>query len=243
MLNGIWYDETTPLIHPIVFISLYEHINLFSYINMTRYFIPLGFHCNITFLSQDIRMKHETSLFEWIQSEKLQYITDIINNIKDTININIIKGSDKNIHILHEKVFTYHYELEEYKSMFMRRAIRFLDIIKTSKELLFIRINPIYYSTTTDEINNFCEAIHSIQPALDIKFLMIHKIHDYSNYTPLDVSKISSATLIQKEFLLNDCPDEYLRNNTTIQQQFLQYLQECGIDINTSVHVQFNDKS
>ena len=210
---------------------------------MTRYFIPLGFHCNISFLSQDIHMKDETSLFEWIQSEQLQYITDIINTIKNTIDINIIKGSDKNIHILHEKVYTYHYALEEYKSMFVRRATRFLNIIKTSKKLLFIRINPINQHTTEDEINSFCEAIHSINPIVDISFLIIHTIHDHANEIQLDVSSIRSATVVQKVFLLNDCPNEYLQNNPVIQKQFLQYLQECGIDINISEHTEFNDKS
>ena len=49
---------------------------------MDQSFIPLGFHCNVTYLLQDTHMKRETSLFEWFQSEKLQYITDIVNLIK-----------------------------------------------------------------------------------------------------------------------------------------------------------------
>jgi hypothetical protein len=39
--------------------------------------IPLGFHCNVTFLSQELNIKKETGLFEWLENQKLQYITDI----------------------------------------------------------------------------------------------------------------------------------------------------------------------
>ena len=93
---------------------------------MTQQFIPLGYHCNITFLSQDMHIKHETSLFEWLQSEQLQYITDIISSIKDTIDTSIIQGKDKDIYVLHKDVFTFHYTIEDYKSIFVRRANRFV---------------------------------------------------------------------------------------------------------------------
>lgn len=194
---------------------------------MIKQYIPLGYHCNITILSKSIHMKYETGLFEWLQCEQLQYITDIVNSIHNTIDTNIIKGHDKNIHILHKKVFTYHYDLEEYKSIFIRRAIRFLDIIKTSTDILFVRINPIHQITTEEEINNFGEVIHAINSSLNIKFLIINTIDNPDNYKQLDTSKIANITLIQKEFLFNDCPDGYLRNNTKIQKQFVNYLQEC----------------
>ena len=30
--------------------------------------IPLGYHCNISFLNQNLRIKKETSIFEWFES-------------------------------------------------------------------------------------------------------------------------------------------------------------------------------
>ena len=203
-------------------------------------FIPLGYHCNITFLSQDVELKHETGLFEWLQSEKLQYITDIVNSIKNTIDTNIIKGSDKNIHILHNKVFTHHYELEEYKIIFVRRAIRFLNIIKESREITFVRINLIYNFTSEEEINIFVKEIHSINPIINIKFLIIHTIDELTNHKKLDSTKIFNATLIQGEFLLKDCPDEFLINNIKIQKLFLNYLQEAGVNTEFKKNIQLN---
>jgi hypothetical protein len=209
---------------------------------MTKY-IPLGYHCNITFLSQDLQLKHETGLFEWLQSENLKCLTNIVNTIKDTVDTSIIKGVDKNLYIIDRNVFTYHYTLDEYKVIFERRVKRFLDIVKTSTELLFVRINPIRHVTTEEEINNFCKAIHSINSALQIKFLMIHTVNDVDAYTRLNESFIHDATLIQGEFLLRDCPDVYLRNNKKIQQQFLTYLEMCGVDVKSTSALEFDDKS
>lgn len=210
---------------------------------MTSPLITLGFHCNISFLLQDLHIKYETGLFEWLQSDKLQYITDIVNNIKDTIDTNIIKGVDRNIYILHKKVYTYHYNLEEYKIIFVRRANRFLNLVKEAKELLFVRINPINHYTTEDEINNFVKEIHTINSTVNIKFLMIHTINESSNYTRLDESKILNTTFMQKEILFKDCPDQFLQNNTKIQQQFLEFLKEIGVHIEPNTNMKFTDKS
>lgn len=195
-------------------------------------FIPLGYHCNITFLSQELQIKKETGLFEWLTSRKLQYITDIINVIKDNIDISILNNIGKYIYVLNQLVFTYHYDIENYKVIFERRAIRFLDTIKKSNELLFVRINPYGEITTEEEINNFSEAIHSVNPTLKIKFLLINTIDNTTNHTKLDEKCIYNVEFIQKYFLYEDCikngRDEYLHGNYTIRKLFREYLLEAG---------------
>jgi hypothetical protein len=188
-------------------------------------------------------MKRETSLFEWFRSEKLQYITDIVNNIKHNIDTTIIKQYQKYIYLLHNPVYTYHYTLKEYEPIFIRRATRFLDMCKNSSKLVFIRINPVNIYTTEEEIHNFCKEIHTINPSLHITFLMIHTVDTLTNYKYLDESKIPNSTLIQREFMSSDCPDQYLRNNIKLQELFLQYLQDCGIDTNAKYNAAFTDKS
>lgn len=193
---------------------------------------------------QDVKLKHETTLFEWVQGHRLQYLTDIVHSMKNGIDTRIITGKDNDIHVLHNDVFTFHYTMEEYKSIFERRAKRFLDIVKTSSELLFVRINPnSNYTTTEEEITNFCNEIHSINPSLHIKFLIIHTVEDLSTYTRLDESKIPSITFMQKEFLKEECPDEYLKNNPHIQKKFLEYLQELGINTSLTSDIAFNDRT
>jgi hypothetical protein len=68
-------------------------------------------------------MKRETGLFEWLECRQLSYITDVINVIKNGINTSIIQGTDNHIYLLHKYLYTLHYKLEEYKSIFVRRAI------------------------------------------------------------------------------------------------------------------------
>ena len=211
---------------------------------MSNQFIPLGFNCNITFVAQDIKLKHETSVFEWLQSHRLQYLADIVHTMKDGIDTSIITGKDHDVHVLHNDVYTFHYTLEEYKVIFERRGRRFLDTVKNSAELLFVRINPnSYYTTTEEEINNFCEQIHAINPSLHIKFLIIHTVEDLSTYTPLDESKICNITFMQREFLKEDCPDEYLNKNPVIQQKFLEYLEDLGVDTTLTSDIQFDDRT
>ena len=43
--------------------------------------------------------------------------------------------------------------------------------------------------------------------------------------------------------MFEDCPAEYLRNNNKIQKQFLNYLEECGINIELKSNIQFDDKA
>ncbi len=190
--------------------------------------IPLGFHCNITFLQQDLGIKRETGLFEWLESTKLQYLTDIVSVISREIDTRIIYGVNKNIRVLHNQVFTYHYGVEEYKEIFTRRARRFLEVVRNSESLIFARINPINQTTSEAEIAKFCNAIHFINPNVHIKFLIIHTVATPEDYKELDVSQIQNATVMQKYFLHADCPDVYLRDNATIQAQFMGFLEALG---------------
>jgi len=202
-------------------------------------FIPLGYHCNITFSSQELDIKKETGLFEWLESQQLQYITDIINTIKENIDISIVKNVGKYIYVLNQLVYTYHYNIEEYKVIFERRANRFLNTIKKSNELLFVRINPYRKFTTEDEINNFCQAIRSINPNLKMRFLLINTVDTYENCSRLNEKNIPDLELIQRYFLYKNCieeggKDEYLHDNDTIRNLFREYLIEIGCKLDTS---------
>jgi len=205
--------------------------------------IPLGYHCNITFLMQDLKIKTETGLFEWIESKRLQYITDVINIIKLQIDTDIIKVGINCIYILNEYLYTYHYSIEEYKSIFVRRAKRFLELIQNSSEVIFVRINThIAEDTSAEEINNFARAIQSINPDLNIKFLLINTIFDeYIQINPFDL--ISGIELIQKYIYYKDCKNDiYLRNNKKIQNIFSNYMHQVGYNSNVKTNREFSDK-
>jgi len=197
--------------------------------------IPLGYHCNITYLTQQLGIKTETSLFEWLESKKLQYITDVINSIKNVIDPQIVQGTDYHLHLLNPHLYTFHYTLTAYRSIFVRRATRFLDQIKTARSLLFVRINPyVSEDTTAQEIADFCAAIRVLSAA-PIKFLLITTIFRDESPTPLDPNDLpADITLIQRTFYYEDCSnDVYLRNNPTIARMFLKYIHDLGVNHET----------
>ena len=213
---------------------------------MSTTFVPLGYHCNITFLTQELNIKTETGLFEWLQSRKLQYITDVINVIKDTIDTietNIIVHSHEKIYLIHEHLYTLHYTKEQYNSIFQRRAKRFLELIKNSSELIFVRINIYQEFTTEDEIDKFAETIHSINSKLKIKFLLIDTIDKKECTVELDKSRILNVELVQKYFMYEDCKDDqYLRNNQVIKNLFSSYMSELGYNVEEKNIRVFTDK-
>jgi hypothetical protein len=197
---------------------------------MKKDYITLGYHCNITYLTQAVGMKNESGLFEWLESRKLSYITDVINIIKINIDTDIIKGVDNRVHIINTYLYTGHYKLEEYKDIFIRRANRFLDMIKSSSEIIFIRLNPYNKeSTTIEEINDFCRAIQFINPILNIKFLLIDTIKTDADIIQLDKAQlIPGVFLLQKYFYQDDIKDEWHVNSEKINDMFYNYMQEIG---------------
>jgi hypothetical protein len=199
--------------------------------------IPLGYHCNITYLTQQLGIKTETGLFEWLESKKLQYITDVINSMNVTIDPEIVQGEDNYIYLLHTHLYTFHYTIEAYRTIFKRRAQRFLDQIKAAKSLLFVRINPyVAEETTAQEIANFCAAIRAINSNVIIKFLLVSTIFRDESLEPLNRKQLSEDIDFQHRiFYYEDCAsDPYLRNNPIIAQIFLNYIQDLGVnpDIN-----------
>jgi hypothetical protein len=205
---------------------------------------PLGYHCNITYITQALKIKKETGLFEWLQSNQLQYITDVINILNTNPDyISIVKGKDKHITILHEKLYTCHYNLDEYKIIFKRRVERFLDLIKNENEIIFTRINPINCKTTESEIILFIESIKKINPNINISFLLVDTINTENDFVNLKLN-IKNIIFHHRYFLYNDCKDDvYLSNNPKIYNIYYNYLIDIGFIKNEDIDINFTDKS
>lgn len=63
--------------------------------------IPIGAHCNISYLLQHLHIKKETSLFEWFQSDGLDCVNETLNKINWThLNSDIITGKDDLIELV-----------------------------------------------------------------------------------------------------------------------------------------------
>jgi hypothetical protein len=201
--------------------------------------LPLGAHCNITFALQNLKLKKETSLFEWFQSDSLATITKVVKAIHQRIDPGLVKGLNKNIHLLtsDSDLFSHHYSVLEYRPIFQRRAKRFLDTVKQSKRLLCIRLNPDDRTTSLKELKEFLSIIKDINPTVSCSFLLISIVAVTETFIPIELDG-----LVHKCFLERDHNDKYMQNEPIFNAALLSYLVELDWPLET-VEMEFTDKS
>ena len=206
--------------------------------------IPLGHHCNITYLNQGIRIKKETGVFEWFESKKLQHITDVINTLTNNPTQNVVFDNPDNIHVylLNPEFFSNHYRAEEYKTIFQRRYNRFIDIINKEETTYFVRINPLGVNTSKHEVELFIESIKRINPNNKITFLLISTIHNDGDINSITID-INNVSFHHKYFYEKDVNDVYMRPYTIIREHYIKMLEDIGYNINDKSNINFGDMS
>lgn len=208
---------------------------------MSNYFVvvPVGYHCATTYVTQNLKIKKETGLFEWLISQKLDYVTDLIIKIKKDINSVAINQRMFDITI-NETITTNHYKAQEYREIFIRRANRFLDLLRNNNNLIFLRINPFGHKTTEKEIDRFIKIVREINPNMNPRFLLMEFVDSISNFKELNYSKINCLSL-HRHLLVKDCPDEYLGTNMNACVYIAQFLIALGFNNPEMYHIEFNE--
>lgn len=209
--------------------------------------ITLGYRCNITFLNEGLHLKKETSVFEWLESRNLQYITDIINTLTLNPLSNIIYGiygTDK-IYLLNSNFFTCHYNVEEFKIIFKRRYDRFINNINKEENIYFVRLNPLGENTSKNEIELFIESIKRINPNIKFNFLLIDTVNNDCdfNYITIDVDNV---IFHHKYFYVNDFKDindVFMHGCVTIYEKYKKILEDIGYNVNDISDATFSDRS
>jgi hypothetical protein len=203
--------------------------------------IPLGYTCGITFSLQALKIKKETSLFEWFRSDSLSTITKIVNSIKENIDNSIIIQKENFVGYFdnNSDIYSVHYSVNEFKEIFIRRAQRFLDKIKTSKSIVFVRTEESHLmnSSSIDDLKNFKEVIISINPDINIDFLLIDFIDDESKFVKKDLPFLTHVWFPSKDKI-----DEHLQKDP-IFYNFLQdklHNLDCNMEKNG---IFFHDRS
>jgi hypothetical protein len=139
--------------------------------------ILLGQTCNITFATKKLKINKESGIFEWVFSIDFDDIINLIENKFQDIDAEI---RDKgNVKIKNTDIFTSHYKVEEYSKIIKRRSERFLEDIKSGKEILFMRIEFMKF-ITLEQVERFNKAILDINPDCKFKFLIIRHTKDES---------------------------------------------------------------
>ena len=204
--------------------------------------IPLGFHCNVSFLNQALCIKKETGVFEWFETRKLQYITDVINTLTINPDTNIINGTNKYVYLLNCGLFSYHYNINEYKPIFQRRYNRFIDNIKKEENIYFVRINPLGEKTTKNEIELFIESIKRINPNINCNFLLIDTINNDCDINSISID-IDNVIFHHKYFYEKDVNDIYMQHSTIIHENYKKILEDIGYNTNETNNIIFDDNS
>lgn len=194
--------------------------------------IPLGTHCGLTTVLQRLRLKKATGLFEWLHSNNLDNVTNVIKIINKDINeVKIMPG----LKVQDDNIYTYHYGLEEYKDIFHRRAERFLNDIRNSdSEILFIR-NVLYKDSVKEyEIQNFRKVIEEINPILRYKILIVSYVDQ------IDAKNKDFDNVIFREILNSEVPDTQFTNPNANLQPWIDILSEFELSI-TDNDIVFTD--
>jgi len=198
--------------------------------------IPLGYHCNISVLNQELHIKKETGAFEWFVSKNLQNITDIINTLTNDPTLNIVYENTTHVYVLNTNCVSSHYKLDEYKVIFKRRYNRFIDIINKEEHIYFVRLNILDEHTTKYEIELFIESIKKINPNSRISFLLIDTIDSNSEFSPIHID-IENVILHHKYVYETDVTDPNMRKN------YKKILEDIGYNVNETNTIQFNELS
>jgi len=203
--------------------------------------IPLGAHCNITFLLQHLGIKKETSLFEWFQSDGLKFINEVLKKIDWTnLNSSIITGKDNFVELGHYHIYSYHYKLNEFKDIYIRRAKRFYDVIQSQDNILFIRMDMPKFTTPLEDILEFRNQIDYIKlnNTSNMKFMIITVVDKPEDFIP-----IQHDFIIHRYILSSDINDPRMKDDVKIQHQLRIFLKEAGYNMYDFNNSEWNDKS
>lgn len=190
--------------------------------------IPLGQGCNISWLLQNVKIKKQTTLFEWFFISHLNSITNILKLIilKDN---NIITYKEGNIYINND-IRSSHYNEIEFKDIYKRRKDRLLELLKSTKKIIFYRFEQNNNEYTNEDINDFKNVILLINPLLEFKLILITT--KYLN--------INNDILINK--IYNDFEDDLYYEKEKVKEFFKDTLREVGYDLEENNKI-FTDKS
>ena len=195
--------------------------------------IPLGCHCNITYLLQHLNLKKETTLFEWFQSD-----IDWLNPNTDLVTV----LNAKEIQVGNKDLTSMHYTMDEFKPIFLRRVERFYSTIQTNDRILFIRLNISYFKTSLEEIEQFMSIIESMKlnnaNVHKMKFMLISTIVNKEDFVPSQ-----HDCVIHRYILRSEVNDPIMKFDINIQNKLKTFLIDAGYNIDDIKKTGWTDHS
>lgn len=175
---------------------------------ISRPIISLGGTCSIAYQLQKFKKRLVAYPFDWIRTERLSDITTCIQNnfadfltLKEKYKLDKFPVFDTEAEMfpeetesndkIYSRIMSNTYKMEFYhdfgpdtdcksvEEKYKRRIERFMNIIKISKQITFIRDETHPQKIDAKQIDDFLKVIKSVNSILEIKLLIV--IHNPKN--------------------------------------------------------------
>jgi hypothetical protein len=136
--------------------------------------ISIGKCCQITWDLQKYGLRDESSVFEWYDSSRFKDVLKIMRMIANREEIPLtedLPNFPDNLFLANTRIRTSHYTKETLPSILKRRADRFIDCIKSSQPLLFVRDECDGISL--EDVEEFKMIVESINPNCNYNLLLV----------------------------------------------------------------------
>jgi hypothetical protein len=159
--------------------------------------IVLGMCCRVSNTLKALDLKAESSLFEWMRSEKFSDILKITARVIRGEPVPITTRSGYGDDFLDDTdIRTIHYK-GSLETVFARRSERFLEDIKSDEPILFIREDNSNISES--QIHLFIDYIKSVNEKCNFKFLLFSE-DKHPDFVPVEMPNVFHYALPQDRF-------------------------------------------
>lgn len=193
--------------------------------------ISLGFDCTIARFLKNYGLRFNSYPFDWVVSRNFNLLTSslINNNLDDFLDVEKIKMYNDYYFVNKQDVeFLHHSKLsiDDFKSTFIKRINRFLDIIKNEEPILFLRkshdnnnCSKTQKFNEVEECEKFCEYVSQYKQNFKfVLFLSCNTCFNINNSTSskhLTIIKETNKEVDSNGHYNKDI-ENYIKNNITI---------------------------
>jgi hypothetical protein len=173
--------------------------------------IALGTCCQITWDLEKYGLRDESSVFEWYDSPLFKDILKIMKIIGNQEKIAITTREPEyppdNLFLEDTRIKTGHYTIDELPAILERRALRFVQFIRSEQPILFVRHER--NNVTLDDVEEFKRIVESINPSCNYNLLLCI---EPDSYKPIICPRIycrSKPAGSWVHLIHEACPGEY----------------------------------
>tara|TARA_B100000524_G_C23625429_1_gene361327 strand:- start:107 stop:715 length:609 start_codon:yes stop_codon:yes gene_type:complete len=168
-------------------------------------YVSLGASCSIAYNLKKFDLRNEAYPFDWTRTLNLNNICKAIDNeFKDFLNLNkfelkkldesfFIEGNKCSYIYKNDYCSFYHdfydeitkIDVNTFKQKYKRRIVRFLELLKSDKEIIFIREQ--IGKLNVNKINNLIKSLNNYNKNMNYKIIIITNDINYKN---ININKI-----------------------------------------------------